>query len=79
MYEIREFTRFLAESLKKNVIEYSLTPLTKPGDNYGSVILSAKVKVLEDNEPHKVFVIFKIISSLKNFISNFYFVLFFLV
>lgn len=45
--EIRNFTEFLSKCLGKRVIEYQLNHLTKPGDNYGSVMLSVEVKVAE--------------------------------
>lgn len=43
--EIRNFTEFLEQHLNKKVLEYSLKPLTKPGDNFGAIVQSVDVKV----------------------------------
>lgn len=52
--KIRDFTEFLEKCLGRKVLEYTLNPLTKPGDNYGSIMLSVEVKVAEINECNKV-------------------------
>lgn len=52
--EIRDFTKFLEECLGRKIFEYSLKNLTKPGDNYGSVMQSVDVKVPGINGCRKV-------------------------
>lgn len=52
--EIRNFTEFLEHHLNKKVLEYSLKPLTKPGDNFGAVVQSADVKVTGNNDSDEV-------------------------
>lgn len=54
--KIRDLTEFLEKCLGRKVLEYTLNPLTKPGDNYGSIMLSVEVKVAEINECNKVHV-----------------------
>lgn len=44
--EIRNFTDFLEKCLERKVLDYTLKPLTKPGDNYGAVLQSVDVKVV---------------------------------
>lgn len=41
--EIKNLTELLEKSLKRKVISYSLKYLTKPGDNYGSVMQALSV------------------------------------
>lgn len=45
LFEIRKFSEFLEKSLGRRVLDYRLKPLTKPGDNYGSVMQSVDVQV----------------------------------
>lgn len=52
--EIKDFTGFLEKCLGRKIVEYSLKPLTKPGENYGSVMLSVEVKLVDDDENNKV-------------------------
>lgn len=51
---IRNFTEFLEQNLKKKVLEYTLKPLTKPGDNFGAVVQAVDVKVVKNNENNDV-------------------------
>lgn len=53
-YKIRNFGEFLEKCLKRKVIEYSLKPLTKPGDNYGSIMQAVDVKVAGVTDLDKV-------------------------
>lgn len=43
--ELNEFKAFLAKCLNRNILSYKLRPLTKPGDNYGSIMQSVDVEV----------------------------------
>lgn len=54
--KIRDFTEFLEKCLGRKVLEYTLEPLTKPGDNYGSMMLSVEVRVAEINDFNQVHV-----------------------
>lgn len=47
--EVKYLKEFLKLSLGTEAIEYQLKCLTKPGDNYGSIIQSLDVKVIESN------------------------------
>lgn len=47
--EIKYLKEFLKMSLGTEVVEYQLKCLTKPGDNYGSIIQSLDVKVIEND------------------------------
>lgn len=49
--EIKEFAQFLEKSLQRKVLEYSIKPLTKPGDNFGAILQSVDVKVGNDSKP----------------------------
>lgn len=53
-FEIQQFRSFLEKCLKTKVLEYSLKPLTKPGDNYGSIMQSVDVKMLVTEDGNKV-------------------------
>lgn len=48
--QIKNFTQFLEENLKRRVLEYTFKPLTKPGDNYCGVVQSVEVKVAGTND-----------------------------
>lgn len=50
LYEIKNFTEFLEKCLDREVLGYTLEPLTKPGDNYGSIMQSVTVKTAGMNE-----------------------------
>lgn len=52
--EIKEFVKFLETSLSKRVLDYTLKPLTKPGDNYGSIMQSLDVKVAGESDAKEV-------------------------
>lgn len=43
--EIKNLNEFLEKCLGKKVLEYKLKPLTKPGDNYGSVLQLIELKL----------------------------------
>lgn len=47
--EIGNFVEFLEKSLSLKVLAYTLEPLTKPGENYGSVMQLVEVKVVEND------------------------------
>lgn len=51
--EIKYLKEFLKISLGTEVTEYQLKCLTKPGDNYGSIIQSLDVKVTGNEEKVK--------------------------
>lgn len=44
-YEINEFDVFLERCLQKKIVSHTVNPLTKPGDNYGSIMQSISVKI----------------------------------
>ncbi|XP_031632040.1 uncharacterized protein LOC116346242 [Contarinia nasturtii] len=45
---------FLEKCLKKRVLEYTLRPLTKPGDNFKATIQSLEVKLLKSNDSNEI-------------------------
>lgn len=51
---IRGFHKFLEQCLKRTVLNYTLKALTKPGDNYGSVMQAVDVKVAGINDSSEV-------------------------
>lgn len=55
MCEIRNFNEFLEKSLSEKVLDYTLKPLTKPGENYGSVMQLVEVKIIKNTEVRKNF------------------------
>lgn len=52
--EIRNFTAFLEQHLNKKVLEYTLKPLTKPGDNFGAIVKSVDVKAVDNSDSDEV-------------------------
>lgn len=50
MCEIRNSNEFLEKSLSEKVLDYTLKPLTKPGENYGSVMQLVEVKIIKNTE-----------------------------
>lgn len=48
--EIKQLTQFLEKSLDHKVLKYILKSLTKPGDNYRSVVQSVEVET--DDTPN---------------------------
>lgn len=66
--DIRNFTEFLEKCLKRKVLEYTLQPLTKPGENYGSIMQWVKVKVAGVNSPSEVY----LESNIRHYILLFY-------
>lgn len=52
--EIKYIKEFLEECLNMKVIDYTIKPLTKPGDNYGGVLQSIEVRAFESNDSDKV-------------------------
>lgn len=53
--EIKNVHEFLEKCLKKSVLKYTLNPLTKPGDNYNSVLQSLEVKLIKNNDSAEVY------------------------
>lgn len=51
---IRNFTEFLEICLQQKVLRFTLKPLTKPGDNYGSTMQSVDVEVAGKCDSDKV-------------------------
>lgn len=45
LFEVRNLSEFLQNCLRREILNYELEPLTKPGDNYGSVMQSVTVEV----------------------------------
>lgn len=60
---------FLEEHLEKPILECTLSPLTKPGENYRSELQALEVKFNESNHSNKVNLISK---SYGLFESNYY-------
>ncbi|XP_055309442.1 uncharacterized protein LOC129573174 [Sitodiplosis mosellana] len=48
--EIKEFGKFLEKCLNQKVLDYTLKSLTKPGDNYGSIMQSVDVEVIGESD-----------------------------
>lgn len=47
---IREIEAFLQTNLKKKVLEFTVKPLTKPGDNFKSLVQAVDVKLAGAND-----------------------------
>lgn len=63
---IDEIIPFLEKSLNATILDYTVTPLTKQGDNFGSTLLAINVKVKfskNDGIPNEVCSFFKIILN----------------
>lgn len=56
---IRRFPEFLEKCLGQTVLDYTLKPLTKPGDNYGSILQAVEVKVAKNTNSNEVNLIFR--------------------
>ena len=52
--EIKNLKEFLEKCLGKPVLEYTLKPLTKPGDNYGSELQAVEAKLADKNGSNQV-------------------------
>lgn len=52
--EIKCFKEFLEEILGHNVLEYSLKPVTKPGDNYGAELQAVDAVIVKSNNSDEV-------------------------
>lgn len=52
--KINECRTFLETCLRRKVLSYTLKPLTKPGDNFGSIMQSIDVEVAGENNPDEV-------------------------
>lgn len=52
--EIKNLNEFLKECLGKPILEYSLKPLTEPGDNYGSELQAIEVKMADVSDTNQV-------------------------
>lgn len=48
--EIKDLKEFLEACLKTTVLDYTLRDLTKPGENYGSIMQSLDVTVADAND-----------------------------
>lgn len=53
-WNIIEFDSFLESSLKVKVLEYTLKPLTKLGDNWSNTLLALAVKLLKNKDTNEV-------------------------
>ncbi|XP_031638919.1 uncharacterized protein LOC116351033 [Contarinia nasturtii] len=51
---LEEFHTFLEKCLHKHVLEYIVKPLTRPGDNFASVIQALEVKTINNNDPTEI-------------------------
>lgn len=51
---IVEFFEFLESALQRKVLEYTLSPLTKLGDNYSSILQALEVKTNKRNDSNQV-------------------------
>lgn len=51
---IRDLSDFLGKSLNRQILNYSLAYLTKPGDNYGSIIQALTVQTSDGNTSDSV-------------------------
>lgn len=51
---VRKFHGFLETCLQRPVLAYHSEPLTKPGDNYGSIVQSVIVEVAGKNDINEV-------------------------
>lgn len=56
---IRRFPEFLEKCLGRTVLDYTLKPLTKPGDHYGSILQAVEVKVAKNTNSNEVNLIFR--------------------
>lgn len=45
MDNISQIVPFLEKSLNATILDYTVTPLTKQGDNFGSTLLAINVKI----------------------------------
>lgn len=52
--EIKNFGEFLEKCLKQKIQSYSFRSLTKPGDNYGSVMHAVDIKLNENADANEV-------------------------
>lgn len=48
--EIVDLKQFLEKCLKKKVLDYTLSDLTRPGENYGSILQSLEVTAADAND-----------------------------
>lgn len=60
--EIKNFSEFLEKCLGRKVLDYTLKRLTKPGDNYGSIMQSVDVEVAAKSDREKVIWINRTVS-----------------
>lgn len=52
---ISEIIPFLEKSLNAKILDYTVAPLTKQGDNFGSTLLAINVKlIINDSISHEV-------------------------
>lgn len=50
----KNFTDFLENCLDIKVVQYTVKPLTKSGDNYNSMVQAIDVKSIQNNGLHEV-------------------------
>lgn len=52
--EFRQFHEFLENQLARKILEFTLNPLTKPGDNYNSILRALEVTSIKNNRTNEV-------------------------
>lgn len=52
--ELRNFSDFLEKCLKRPVLQYSIKPLPKFGENFGSALEALEVKLSKNNQSNEV-------------------------
>lgn len=62
--EIKNIREFLEKSLKRKVLKYTTRPLTKPGDNYNSLLHAIKVDLLNKSNKVGLLIDFLLIKDL---------------
>lgn len=48
--DIVDLKQFLEKCLKKTVLDYTLSDLTRPGENYGSILQALEVTLADAND-----------------------------
>lgn len=51
---IEGFKAFLENRLQRKVLNYTLNPFTKLGDNWSSTLLALEVKLIDSNDSYQV-------------------------
>lgn len=52
--DIEGFKAFLENRLQRKVLNYTLNPFTKLGDNWSSTLLALEVKLIDRNDSYQV-------------------------